>query len=62
MILSPGIGSLTVSWIDLDAETGSHDAYLNRLTERCAPRLFGQPCRGLNPILRWCQNLTASSE
>jgi transposase len=26
-------------WLDLDAEIGSHDAHLNRLTERCAPEM-----------------------
>jgi hypothetical protein len=36
MILSPGSGSLIVSWLDLGAEIGSHDVYLERLTERCA--------------------------
>ena len=26
-------------WLDLDAEIGSHDAHLGRLTERCAPEM-----------------------
>jgi transposase len=26
-------------WLDLDAEIGSHDAHLDRLTERCAPEM-----------------------
>jgi transposase len=34
-----GLRAIARRWLDLDAEIGSHDAHLGRLTERCAPEM-----------------------
>ena len=38
-----GLRAIARRWLDPDAEIGSHDVHLGRLTERCAPEMVAAP-------------------